>query len=103
MLAIKNPVVSKALRISNQLGAMCRQGKCVVRSTQADLLRQMDFFTGHGKEKDDIIDAANMLFSLTPTYAAYYQDREEGNIKTGRTILDLARKKTYSWEKLFVQ
>jgi predicted phage terminase large subunit-like protein len=55
--------VSKADKINDTLGTFIRSGRVRIHKSCTDLIRQMDTFTGSGKEHDDLVDACSMLFA----------------------------------------
>lgn len=62
---------SKGDRIYLTLGAFVRSGHVqIVESKCRELIQQMDIFTGKGNEKDDVVDAASMLFPLVGEFAS---------------------------------
>ena len=63
--------LSKADRINMTLGSFIRQGKVLIHDSCTELIRQMDSFTGKGKEKDDVVDAASMLFAVIDGFARH--------------------------------
>lgn len=61
--------MSKADRINLTLGSFIRLGKVKIHDSCTELIRQMDSFTGKGKESDDIVDGASMLFAIIDGFA----------------------------------
>jgi hypothetical protein len=100
VVGIKVSKENKARRISSTYGALVREGKCLVRMDQLELLRQMDDYTGRGEEVDDIVDACSHLFSIMPTFAAHW--RQPAFLRRGWTIQDFRRKPQSSWWGQFV-
>jgi hypothetical protein len=94
---------SKGDRIHHTLGQFVRNGKVmIVESGCFELLRQMDTFTGKGKEHDDVVDAASMLFPLAEEFgvSANLMDRMK---PTEGTFFDVFRKRSKgSWRSNFV-
>ena len=94
---------SKADRIYMTLGQFVRNGKVmIVEGGCYELLRQMDTFTGKGKEHDDVVDAASMLFPLVGEFAVPSSLIERINPLKG-TFFDVFKKKSDdSWRSNFV-
>lgn len=67
---------SKGSRIAWTLGSFVRQRRFWIHESCRDLIAEMDTFTGKGKEKDNIVDAAAMLFYLIDSF---HYTREEDN------------------------
>ena len=61
--------MSKADRVNLTLGSFVRQGKVFIHESCRQLIQQMDAFTGKGKEQDDVVDAASMLFGIIDGFA----------------------------------
>ncbi|HUW48652.1 MAG TPA: hypothetical protein VMW36_07910, partial [Patescibacteria group bacterium] len=64
---------SKVQRIASSLGAFCREKKCLIGENCKQLLSEMDMYTGKDNEKDNVIDAASMLFQTVDAFAQYFQ------------------------------
>jgi hypothetical protein len=78
---------SKAQRISLGIGAFLREGKCFIKSTNQELMQQMATFTGKASDRDDLIDAANMLLYLHDRFAQHYYMKPD--MRKGMTYFDL--------------
>ena len=61
--------LNKATRVNLTLGSFMRTGHVLIKDTCKELLTQLEFFTGKGKEKDDLVDSASMLFAIIEGYA----------------------------------
>lgn len=93
---------SKGDRVYLTLGSFIREGKCFVKEDQVDLIHEMDFFTGKGKEKDNLVDAAAMLFFVIEDFNPGYMTRLNMRPKgTFRDIFDGAIDDGYKWRKAF--
>lgn len=93
---------SKSQRISMTLGAFMRNGRCKINENCTEMLDQMRYFTGRESDKDDLIDAASMLFSTIETFSQYYWTAPENKRKFGYTFQDLFKEETPSWEDKYV-
>ena len=92
---------SKAERVNRSLAAAVREGKVLISQKCRDLLREMEFFTGHGNEKDNLVDAASMIFSTSEAFAQHYWiDRQFR--KSGPTLEELFHPHVKGWEAQFV-
>lgn len=91
---------SKAQRIRSSLGAFVAERKCLIHTSCTKLMRQMEFFTGQGKEHDDLVDAASMLFSVIDKFAQHYWI--EPMFRKGLTLETFFEKKPKGWEDRFV-
>jgi len=93
--------MSKGARINWTLGAFVREGKLYINERCTDLLHEMDHFTGKGNEKDNLVDATSMIFSIVENFAFQYW-AEPQNFQTGMTFLDLYKDDdSYEWRKEF--
>ena len=93
---------SKGDRIHLTLGSFVREGKCFVKDDQIDLIHEMDFFTGKGKEKDNLVDAAAMLFYIIEDFNTGYMTTL--NLKPKGTFWDIfeaSKKEGYRWRDVF--
>lgn len=92
---------SKGERINLSLGAALREGKVSINEKCTALMREMEFFTGQGNEKDNLVDAASMLFMVCPTFAQHYWT----DVKTKRNPFGFKELFNHrpkgSWEKRF--
>lgn len=93
---------SKSQRISMTLGAFMRNGRCKISEGCTDLLDQMRYFTGRESDKDDLIDAASMLFSTIETFSTFYWTSPESKKKFGMTFEELFKPEEPTWESKFV-
>jgi hypothetical protein len=94
---------SKVQRISMTLGAFMRESRCRIAESCKDLLDQMHYFTGRDSDKDDLIDAASMLFSTIETFSQYYwYQPQQLREKYSYTFQDLFKPKQVSWEEKYV-
>lgn len=91
---------SKAQRIRSSFGAFVAERKCLINIACTKLMRQMEFFTGQGKEHDDLVDAASMLFSVIDRFAQHYW--VEPQFRKGMTLDYFFPKKKAGWESRFV-
>lgn len=94
---------SKTQRISMTLGAFMRESRCKINENCKDLLDQMHYFTGRESDKDDLIDAASMLFNTIETFSQYYWFQPQGMKPTlGLTFQDLFKDPVPNWENRYV-
>ena len=93
---------SKGDRIYLTLGQFVRNGRVqIVESGCYDLIRQMDLFTGKGKEEDDVVDAASMLFPLVDQFHVPSSLIDRINPAKG-TFFDIFKKKVRNdWRSNF--
>lgn len=93
--------MSKGDRINLTLGAFVREGRIWVKDTCRELLRQMESFTGKGKEQDDLVDAASMLFAVIEGFATNHW-LEPQHYYGGMTVGDFCKfSQTKSWRDNF--
>ena len=96
---------AKADRINRTLGYYVRAGNVqIVESGCRELVRQMDTFTGKGNEKDDVVDAAALLFPLVGTfgYPTSMIERVKAEQGTIMELINARKNKTSEWRKNFV-
>ena len=95
--------LSKLDRIDMSLGSYARLRKVKIKSSCVDLIRQMDFFTGRGgKERDDLVDAASMLFAVADGLTANWTQPIENFVQATKfKYLFHRRKKKYAWGSEF--
>ena len=95
--------LAKAQRINLTLGMFIRERRASINDKLQDLLFQMEFFSGEGREKDDLVDSAAMLIYLHDRFAQHYWV-DKTIRKTGMSIRDFMRHGTNpsSWEERFV-
>lgn len=94
--------LSKGDRVNLTLGSFVREGKVHIKDTEIDLIHEMDFFTGRGKEKDNLVDAASMLFYVIEDFNFGYMQRLD--LKPKGTFFDIFKdSKTdgYKWRDVF--
>lgn len=95
---------SKSDRVYLSLGAFCKRGQVqILDGPCRELVLQMDTFTGKGNEKDDVVDAASMLFPLVKHFG-YAMSKVE-KMKHGDTYMDIIeryKKRRSGWRKNFV-
>lgn len=94
--------ISKGDRVHLTLGSFVREGKVRIRQDQFDLIHEMDFFTGKGKEKDNLVDAAAMLFYLIEDFNYGYM--HSLGIPTRGTFYDIFKDSQddgYKWRDVF--
>jgi hypothetical protein len=90
--------ISKGSRVDRSFGAFVREGSCYIHKDNTSLMRQMELFTGKGKEEDDMVDAVSMLFSLVDRFAQRYWVKPKQN---SGTLLDLFKPPKKGWEQRF--
>ena len=91
---------SKADRINLSLGAAMREGKVHLNDRCKDLMLEMEFFTGRDGDKDNLVDAASMLFMVCPAFSQHYW--LEPQFRRSEWTLDSVFKKPAStWEGRF--
>jgi hypothetical protein len=95
---------SKVQRISMTLGAFMREGRAKISENCKELLDQMHYFTGRESDKDDLIDAASMLFSTIETFSQFYwfQPQEMRQPAWGYSFQELFKPKIPEWDEKFV-
>ncbi len=95
---------SKVQRISMTLGAFMREGRCKIQESCVALLDQMRYFTGRDSDKDDLIDAASMIFQTVESFSHYYwyqpQDMEQP--KYAMSFRELFKPEEPTWESQYV-
>ena len=95
---------SKADRVYLSLGSFVRRGQVqILEGPCRELVLQMDTFTGKGNERDDVVDAASMLFPLVKHFG--YQSNKMARVRGEDTMEDIiARHKARKggWRKNFV-
>ncbi len=94
---------SKGDRVYLTLGSFVREGKVRIRYDQVDLIHEMDFFTGKGKEKDNLVDAASMIFYIIEDFNHKYMGAL--NMKPRGSFFDIFKKSTNikKWRDVFNQ
>lgn len=93
---------SKGERVNLSLGAAMREGKVLIRETLTDLMREMEFFTGRGNEKDNLVDSASMLFSVCESFAQHYWAEQQFVRNSQYTLNKLFKKRRVGgWEERF--
>lgn len=79
-----------------------REGRCKIRESCTMLRDQMGYFTGRDSDKDDLIDAASMIFSTVESFSQYYWYQPQGMTpKFGFTFKDLFKPKEPTWESQY--
>ena len=79
------------------LGAFMRENRCKINENCRELLDQMRYFTGRDSDKDDLIDAASMIFSTVETFSQFYWYKPQGMKQNfGYTFQELFKEKEYS-------
>jgi len=108
------PVYIEPIRVSNKrnkfdrvnwtLGAFVKEGKVKIHESCIDLMAQMDRFNKNYAGKDDLVDAASMIFQIVDmfSYKNYTKEQPEFQLKDWFTIEDLRPKPQRGWEKRFV-
>jgi hypothetical protein len=94
---------SKGDRIYLTLGTFVRDHKVMIlESGCRELIRQMDHFTGKGREEDDVVDAASLLFPLVGEFG--YPSSMIDRINPERnSFFDVFKKRVdNSWRSNFV-
>lgn len=90
---------SKVQRIASSLGAFCREKKCIIGESCKQLLAEMDMYTGKDNEKDNVIDAASMLFQTVDAFSQFFQVPEQFRNPV-MTLRDLFKvKPKFEWAK----
>ncbi len=85
------------------LGAFMREGRCRICESCHSLLDQMRYFTGRDSDKDDLIDAASMIFSTVESFSQYYWYQPQGmEKKFGFTFRELFKPAEPTWEGQYV-
>ena len=108
------PVYIEPIRVSNKrnkfdrvnwtLGAFVKEGKVKIHESCIDLMAQMDRFNKNYSGKDDLVDAASMIFQIVDmfSYRNYTKEVPEFQLKNWFTIEDLKPKPQRGWERRFV-
>lgn len=111
------PVYIEPIRVSNRqskfdrvnwtLGAFVKEGKVKINERCVDLLGQMDRFNKNYTGKDDLVDAAAMIFQLVDifSYRTYTKPDVEVRLKDWfcmQDVLDANKHRKTSWERRFV-
>lgn len=97
--------MSKGARVNHTLGAFIRARTVFISEYCRELLAEMEHFTGKGKEKDNLVDAASMLFQLIDGFSFRYFKPKNFGPKTYGEMFDRLFKeqeKGYSWRKEFI-
>ncbi len=87
---IKIQRIGKAQKIYRSLGAHMRAGKVKILESCREIILELDTYTGKGNEKDNIIDAASMLFEVMDP-ALYHTTHHERVSKD--SFYDIFKKK----------
>jgi hypothetical protein len=96
--------LSKGDRVNLTLGAFVREGKVHIKDDQIDIIHEMDFFTGKGKEKDNLVDAGSMIFYVIEDFNYGYMQRL--NLKPKGSFFDIfndSKTDGYKWRDAFNQ
>jgi hypothetical protein len=96
---------SKFDRVNWTLGAFVKEGKVKIHESCVDLMAQMDKFNKNYSGKDDLVDAAAMVFQLVDMFAyrTYTKDVEEWAPKNYFTMEEvMAGQPRKGWERRFV-
>ena len=108
------PVYIEPIRVSNKrnkfdrvnwtLGAFVKEGKVKIHESCIDLMAQMDRFNKNYAGKDDLVDAASMIFQIVDmfSYKNYTKEQPEFQMKDWFTVEDLRPKPQRGWERRFV-
>jgi len=97
---------SKFDRVNWTLGAFVREGQVKIHRGCADLIAQMDRFTKNYTGRDDIVDAASMIFQLVEIFSFKNYTKEEVEWKPKDYFMfdEMFRKvKNEAWERRFVK
>lgn len=95
--------MSKGARINLTLGAFIREGKFLINERCIDLLGEMDSFTGKGNERDNLVDAAAMIFSVIDQFSYRYWVKSSYLGGDMRTFFDIFKdNNSYEWRKEFI-
>jgi hypothetical protein len=93
-------------KVNWTLGSFVREGKVKIHKSCGDLIAQMDRFTKNYSGKDDIVDAASMIFRIVEgfSYRHYTQEDVQWVPKDYFSFEDVGKHKPEpSWERRFVQ
>lgn len=95
---------SKFDRVNWTLGAFVKEGKVKIHESCVDLMAQMDRFNKNYSGKDDLVDAAAMIFQLVDifSYRTYTKDVPEWKPRDYFTLADMETRRENSWEKRFI-
>lgn len=99
--------MSKFDRVNWTLGAFVKEGKVKIHESCIDLMAQMDKFNKNYNGKDDLVDAAAMIFQLVDifSYRTYTKEEPEFKLKDWfcmQDVLDANKHKKINWERRFV-
>jgi len=88
--------MNKFDRVNWTLGSFVKEGKAFIHESCIDLMQQMDRFNKNYTGKDDLVDAASMIFQLVEvfSYRNYTREIPEWEPKMYFTVADLGEKKT---------
>jgi len=108
------PVYIEPIRVANKrnkfdrvnwtLGAFVKEGKVKIHESCIDLMAQMDRFNKNYAGKDDLVDAASMIFQIVDmfSYKNYTKEQPVFQVKDWFTVEDLRPRPKMGWEKRFV-
>ena len=108
------PIYIEPIRISNKqnkfdrvnwtLGAFVKEGKVHIHESCVDLMMQMDRFNKNYRGKDDLVDAASMIFQLVDifSYRNYTQEIPEWEPRAYWTFEEMFEKKKTVGRQRFV-
>jgi hypothetical protein len=85
--------MNKFDRVNWTLGAFVKEGKVKIHESCVDLMGQMDKFNKNYYGKDDLVDAASMIFQLVDifSYRSYTQEIPEWEAKDYFTVAELGK------------
>ena len=95
---------SKFDRVNWTLGAFVKEGRVHIHESCIDLMAQMGKFNRNYSGKDDLVDAAAMIFQIADnfSYRTYTKEVPEWVAKDYFMIKDMQTKKSSGWERRFI-
>ena len=96
--------MSKFDRVNWTLGAFVKAGTVHIHESCIDLMAQMDRFNKNYNGKDDLVDAAAMIFQLVDqfSYRTYTKEEPVWKARDYFMVEDMAPKKDGGWESRFI-
>lgn len=94
---------SKYDRINLTLGSFVRSNRLAINQRLTDLMTQMQLYNRNYSGKDDLVDAASMLFSVIETFSYRYWKNPLGIVRKGIITLEtlFPKKTAVGWNERF--
>ena len=95
---------SKFDRVNWTLGAFVKEGRVHIHESCIDLMAQMDRFNKNYNGKDDLVDAAAMIFQIADnfSYRTYTKEVPEWVAKDYFVVADMEPVKSNQWDRRFI-